>query len=304
LAPPRPSSTASHAAAGPPADDVPPRLDAVQQRILDSLRREGIAVLAFSDLFGEELWRAAAAEIEPFAVAVAEETRSTANAPSHKDDVIVRRFAREREGSPVLTLDSPWLRFAASEALLDVVNAYRGRWMKLFYLDHWYTVPFAVAEERVGSQRWHRDPEEEHIVKVFVYFSDVDVDAGPFEYVRGSASGLRYGDLWPWGVPERYPPQEEFERAVPPQDRLALTGSTGTMIVVDTGGFHRGGFARMNPRVLATCSYIDLEADPHPASSFAVKRKRNPKLRRQRSFGVDFAGRKDALPPQVRFALD
>ena len=117
---------------------------------------------------------------------------------------------QESGSKPAFSIDSPWLRIAASELLLDVVNSYRERLTRLFYLDNWFTVPYPGAGQRVASQRWHRDPEDEHIVKVFVYFSDVDEEAGPFEYVRGSSAGGRYGDLWAVG---RRPPLPARRRA-------------------------------------------------------------------------------------------
>jgi hypothetical protein len=77
-----------------------------------------------------------------------------------------------------------------------------------------------TAPDRVGdSQRWHRDPEDDHIVKMFIYFSDVDEEAGPFEYVRDSAAGGKYGDVFPWGQGHRYPSAAELEEAVDPDDR-------------------------------------------------------------------------------------
>ena len=124
------------------------------------------------------------------------------------------------------------------------------------------------------------------VVKVFVYFSDVDEEAGPFEYVRSSSTGGRHGDLWSWADGQRYPPAEEFEATVPSEDRLTMTGPAGTMIICDTGGFHRGGFARTKPRILSISSYVPPE------------RKEG-----KRRFDVDFAGGEEALLPQVRFAL-
>jgi hypothetical protein len=138
----------------------------------------------------------------------------------------------------------------------------------------------------VASQRWHRDPEDEHVVKVFVYFSDVDEEAGPFEYVRGSTAGGRYGHLWPWGDGPRYPPADELEASVAAEDRLAVTGSAGTVILCDTGGFHRGGFARTKPRILSIATFL-----------------RRDRKEGRRRFTVDFAGREDELAPQVLAAL-
>ena len=266
-----------------------PQLNDVQQRTLHSLRTDGIAVLRFQDLFGGELWDEAVADIEPFIRETEQTPRDLGDRQADKEEVIVRRFFEKRgkDGDRVIfSLQSPWLRYAASPLLLDIVNAYAAEPRRLFYLDNWFTVPYPSASERVASQRWHRDPDDEHVVKVFVYFSDVDDEAGPFEYVRSSFSGGRHGELWPWGKGNRYPPPEEFDAAVPPEDRLTITGPAGTMIVCDTGGFHRGGFARTRPRILSVSSYLPTEH-----------------RKGERRFDVDFAGDEEALPPQVRFAL-
>jgi hypothetical protein len=50
------------------------------------------------------------------------------------------------------------------------------------------------------------------------------------------------------------PPEDEIERAVASGDRVVMTGPAGTMFFCDTGGFHRGGFAKRMPRVLAMWS--------------------------------------------------
>jgi hypothetical protein len=158
----------------------------------------------------------------------------------------------------------------------------------LFYVDNWYTVPYPNAGERVASQRWHRDPEDEHVVKLFVYLSDVDDGAGPFEYVRGSATGGRYGDLWPWQRQGLTAISDELEDAVAPEDVLTMRGPAGTIVLCDTGGFHRGGFARTAPRILSVATYLT------PGLKGKWGRRR---------FDVDFEGREDALSEAARTAL-
>jgi hypothetical protein len=281
----------------PPSADVStfesPVLNDVQQQVADALREDGIAVVGFEDLLGRELWHAAVTDIEPFIRETTEATSDTGDRPAGKEEVIVRRFfdraaggATEGGRTPRFSIDDPWLRIAASPLLIDVVNSYQERGTRLFYLDNWFTVPYPNAEKRVASQRWHRDPEDEHVVKVFIYFSDVDGDAGPFEYIRSSAAGGRYGDLFPWGGRHRYPPPGELEAVIAPEDMLTMTGPAGTILFCDTGGFHRGGFARTKPRILSIATY--LQGD----------RKRD-----KRRFEVDFAGRQASLPPQVLAAL-
>ena len=71
---------------------------------------------------------------------------------------------------------------------LDIVNGYTNQARKLTYVDNWYTVPY--PKRRSGSPRsaGTATPDDDHIVKMFIYFSDVDEEAGAFEYVRDSAA--------------------------------------------------------------------------------------------------------------------
>jgi hypothetical protein len=254
---------------------------AVQEELLDALRRDGLAIASFPDLFGEELWAAALAHVAPF-VAEQRDARATlGDKPEDKDDFIVRRY--EHSGDP-FSFDEPWLRAGLSDSMLGVVNAYRDAQTKLFYLDNWFTPPFPGADGRIKSQRWHRDPEEEHVVKVFLYLVDVDEETGPFEYVKGSPTGMRHGDIRPWRDGDLHPPDEEIA-ALPADDRVAMTGPAGTMFFCDTGGFHRGGFARAKPRVLSMWSFV------------------SPDYRKRRRFEVDLAGREAELSADARAAL-
>ena len=263
----------------------PPELTAVQQRVLDAFRTDGIAVARFQELFGEGLWNAARADIEPFVEEI--KARRFGELPAGKEEVIVRRFyKRDGDGAMRFSLSDPWLRIAASDTMLGIVNGYCGQPTWLYYLDNWFTVPYPQADTRVASQRWHRDPEDALIVKVFVYFSDVDEEAGPFEYIRSSAAGGRYGDLFAWGEGHRYPPPEELEGSIEPEDRLTMTGPAGTVIFCDTAGFHRGGFARTRPRILSISTFL------RPGVKKGASR-----------FEVDLEGREDDLSPQVRAAL-
>ena len=209
-----------------------------------------------------------------------------------KKKFLIRRYERGKSKLPVepaiLASDGPWLRYAAGDALLGVVNAYRGVMTKLVDFDQWYTLPVGEEGDRVDSQQWHRDPEDQHVVKVFLYFSEVDDEAGPFEYIPSSAEGGKYGEVFPWGkASPRYPPTEELERLIPASERIRATGPVGTMVVCDTSGFHRGGFARSKPRILSTHTYVN--------------KKITAERPERRKFTVDW--RDGELSEQTRFAL-
>jgi hypothetical protein len=265
-------------------------LSETQQQLLDHLRRDGIAIVPFDELFNDDrLWARLEADIGDFAGRSAERVPELLARDDDKA-YIARRFVARRAGDAKppkwkFALTDPWLTLGLSNEILGMVNAYRGEQTHLIDLDNWYTIPDPSADERIESQRWHRDPWDNHIVKVFIYFSDVDEQAGPFEYVRGSAAGGRYGDLWPW-VPEGvYPPDDEFEAAIPAEDRLTVTGPAGTVIVCDTSGFHRGGAASAKPRVLSYHTYVSAPT------------------RKSRRFKVDWGDGGYALSPAARFAI-
>src|SRR2546428_6860905 len=208
------SDDAPIAAAPVVVDFARPELNDVQQRALAALRRDGIVVLRFHDLLGEKLLREAVAEIEGFVRSAEAKAQTVGDRPVKKESLIISRFDRIGRGrklpKPTFPLENVWVRVGTSELLLDIVNSYRERFLRLCYLDNWFTIPYPRTEERVLSQQWHRDPEDEHVIKVFLYLSDVDAHAGPFEYIRSSATGGRYGGLWPWGESKRYPPSDSL----------------------------------------------------------------------------------------------
>lgn len=243
-----------------------PRLNDLQRQLVQDMRRRGIAVAPFQELVGDTgLWDALRADIEAFAKeAAASVGNGHPGQPSKKKDYYFSRWAARhlRPEPRSIPIEDPWLSFGLSSRVLDVVNGYRGLWTNLLAFDNVYTVPFRDIDQRVGSQNWHRDPEDLHVVKVFVYFSDVDDEAGPFEYIAGSAKGGPYGDVWPWHIrgKNNYPPAGELERLVPPSERISVKGPAGTIIFCDTSGFHRGGFARSKPRTLSNHTYVSPAA--------------------------------------------
>jgi hypothetical protein len=277
-----------------------PALDDDQREIVDSLRAEGLAVVPFSKLFDDALWNDLAASSADFAQETENELRKEEEAPSEavlkarkkgsKKQYLRRSYA---PGPVDLPLDNPWMRLGVSPRMLDIVNTYLELWSKLSYVDQWYTVPMMDAEsDRIASQRWHRDYNDQYLVKVFLYMNDVDEGSGPFEYVpRSHIGGDRYGDVFPWEPfgEDLYPPSEELQRRIPPDATKLLTAPRGTMIFCDTTGFHRGGFATENRRIMGVYNYVSQ-------ASLASLSERN--------FTLDAEKLPPGTPEQVRFALE
>ena len=235
----------------------PPVLDETQQRIVDRLREEGFATLPLSELVRDAaVWRELEADAAHF---VAETEAELAREEEGGEPALRRRQGKEfvvrKYGWDVeLGLDDPWLRLGTNPRLLDIANAYLELWSKLEYVDVWYTLP-AGGDERRSSQRWHRDFNDRHLLKAFLYLVDVDEETGPFEYVPRSAPGGELEALWPWRpLGENYPPEGELEAQID-GGAVTSTAAKGTLIFCNTSGFHRGGFARGRPRVLATFTW-------------------------------------------------
>lgn len=263
-----------------------PELDAVQRRIVSEVEAEGFSTMPFGELFpGDGLWGEIEAQRDSF-------VRTTeADLAAGGDQVRVRAgkefVVRLHSYGVELGPDDPWLRAATSPRMLYVANAYLRMWSKLEYLDVWYSVPQPASAERVSSQRWHRDYNDKHLLKAFLYLVDVDEEMGPFQYIPGSQPGGRYADAWSWKpLGQNYPTEEELESRIPASAVHTFTAPQATLIFCNTAGFHRGGFSTTSPRVLATVTYSS------PASLASLT---------ERSF--DYAGSFEELDAPTRFAL-
>jgi hypothetical protein len=267
----------------------PPLLDPVQTGIVEELREQGYAVVPLSELVPDpETWTELDAEATRFITEteweLAREREGGDSALRRRPgkEFVVRKYAYDVQ----LGLDDPWLRLGLNKRLLDISNTYLGMWTKLEYIDVWYT-PAADESERKSSQRWHRDFNDRHLLKAFLYLVDVDEETGPFEYVPRSAPGNELDHLWPWRpLGENYPPDDELAAKIEGK-AVSFVAPKGTVIFCNTSGFHRGGFASGKPRTLATVTYSS------PASLASL-------TERNYEFGSDAA---NGLGPEQRYAL-
>lgn len=263
-----------------------PSLDETQRRVVQELHDSGYALLTADRLFSPEMWQAVQDEGAEFVGATVHGLEGDGELRKREGkDFLVRKY----DVGGVLGLDNPWLSACTSRRLLDIANEYLQLWSKLEYVDLWYSLPVGESAERKASQIWHRDFDDSHLLKVFLYLSDVDEKSGPFEYVPGSHPGGRLAGVHPWapmGVGRIS--DKELAKFVEVGDVRTFTAPKGTLIFCNTSGLHRGGFVEANPRVLAAVTYCS------PASLHSLT-ERNYSL----APGTDTRG----LDPAVRYAL-
>lgn len=98
---------------------------------------------------------------------------------------------------------------------------------------------------------FHADPNSPKFLKYFFYLNDVDLNGGPFCYVRGSHHERFRG----WRSKYRWT-HEEIARVYGEERIVHLTANRGDMVIADTNGFHRGTKVRSADRLMLTIDYV------------------------------------------------
>lgn len=117
----------------------------------------------------------------------------------------------------------------------------------------WWSAP--TKDEQLQSraaQLYHFDMDRLKFIKFFIYLTDVGPDNGPHCYIRGShkrkpSELLKDARLSDEEVLQHYSPDDFFE----------LTGSSGTILAVDTRGLHKGKPLVAGDRLIFQVQFAD-----------------------------------------------
>ena len=182
----------------------------------------------------------------------------------------VRPDTRELVTSDADLVEQPEpMRFGLTRALLDLAEVYMG--LPVNYLG--VNVKREVANGVHGGTRmWHRDPEDERMLKVIVYLSDVGDDCGPFEAVDAVRTERATRDMdYRWGTVRS---EEDLAKVVPPAERLRGTGPRLTAIFADPARcLHRAVPPTGRDRYSMTYSYLSRRAYFCFAESLELQRR-------------------------------
>ena len=134
-------------------------------------------------------------------------------------------------------------KYCLNEEVAIACAKYLGMIPKLTSFKIWRSHQTEVAE-RTFSQNWHRDYNEYQMIRIFIYFNDVNKNNGAGEYVTGTHYlGDSYNKLQDSedGV-SRYSTEEQVTKEFESNRLVIAEGTAGTMYFVDTAGLHRGGY--------------------------------------------------------------
>lgn len=238
-----------------------PELSDAAARVLDDLNRTGIAITTVDRLPGvSDSFIELSEAIESLEKEWAERIE---HSRAEADDHLIGRktFILELLGRrPRLDSQSTFARFALQREILSIANSYFGMFTQLRYYNVWHTLTTTSPPRE--SQLWHHDREDHLILKLFVYYTDVDDGAGAITYAPGTH---RKGSVRK--TPESFIENgvrrcmdEQLAKVVPKEKWISGAGPKGVMVFADTRGYHKGGLARTNERIMFTCMFTSPTA--------------------------------------------
>ncbi len=251
-----------------------PNLNAVQQRIIKDLCEKGIAIAHITDLFDDAV----------LAALMSDFTKMKSEQKQRQEPT--KRFLTSFIKLPaVINTEDNFIKFILDPKIVDIAHSYLGMQSKFYCYTLNTTTPVKEGERPQQSQRWHRDPQDKKICKLFLYLSDVDENSGPFMYLTHSAYGMKYGNLFAQQPPiGYYPPNGAVEKNINPKDIHVCTGTKGTIIFADTAGLHKGGYATQKDRTMVTAGFrpphsVTDSRVIYPESSNCYQLTPGPKMR-------------------------
>ena len=248
-----------------------PKLNFEQKRILDEIINKGICITDFDNLFGskeKELWDEADAHVRSFTdnssvLELAKRITECENfnldsefASSFKPSLISYRTFKKNK----IYASEKAFQIYLNKKILDIANSYHEMMSKIRNVALWYNPPITKNNIGIkkGSQLWHRDQEDENILKCFIYYSDVYEGSGPTEYIKYSKVKPigKYSKILPYPSSSGYPGEHIVESTVDSKDIVKALGPRKSIVFLDTNGFHRGGYVTKNRRILTMATFL------------------------------------------------
>lgn len=131
------------------------------------------------------------------------------------------------------------------DLILTTLTNYFQAPFKLDYVSCWWSFNHKF-KKREKTQKFHRDIDNFNFAKVFLYMNDIDLNAGPHQFVK-------YSHLTKFEKKISKKKLEESE--IDTQNIFTFTGKAGDAIIANTFGVHRGMEPTHNDRLIMVMSY-------------------------------------------------
>jgi ectoine hydroxylase-related dioxygenase (phytanoyl-CoA dioxygenase family) len=147
-------------------------------------------------------------------------------------------------------------KMIADPVFVNVAQAYFRAAPSLKDLNVWWSAVMGGKPDSNSAQMFHFDYDATPIwLKFFIYVTDVTAETGPHVYVRGShrMQQPRMREMLSRGYVRIS--DEEIEQVFGSQNVIELTGLKGTVIAVDTLGYHKGKAPQSGARLVAQLEF-------------------------------------------------
>lgn len=248
--------------------DAAIKLNDEQKRVLSDIQANGIAFTSIDSLFGNtKTWEDGLKEYKNFEDhAPVQELISDVKLCQNFDKD--PKFAGKHVPSKITydaffgSLDSEKAvsKILMNDKILEIAWSYYETACKLRNPLMWINPSINTnnISGRKGSQLWHRDQEDSSILKCFVYYSNIDEQTGATEYLPKSCAHFNNNQfsVHPFPFSSGYPNQKFFQDKIMDGSSTIANGKAGTIVFLDTNGFHRGGFVQKGQRHISMCTFI------------------------------------------------
>jgi len=234
-----------------------PKLNSVQQQLLNDIKRDGVAKVNADALISKEILERLRNEFDEFqALDKIKEALKNHDTSAINKDHLYKQFNLRASSLKSYDFKSAIMQLGFDGIIGDIASHYFNEQAILRYTDYWLSLP-VEGSERSNSQQWHRDPEDQKIFKVFIYLNDVSKENGAFEYIKGSHVEGPYNEIFPYDDVHKnnYPSEKELKELIPSDAFTTCEVPAYTLVICDTHGFHRGGYCINDNRELMTLMY-------------------------------------------------
>lgn len=238
------------------ASQLSPKPEAAAMALAAALRRDGIIVSRAPDVFARS-GEALIADVGRAAHRLWEQEKSG----QRREETAARQDAYAAAGKDyrasligeLLDVNDPFVRLALDPTVLNAVQRYLGMRPFLRDISLWWDRPTEGPPKE--TQLWHEDGDDVLNVKMFVYFTNVTADGGPFCFIPGTHPlGARH-PLAPERDTHGRATDEQMGRVMPPDAWRVYTGSSGTTVLCDTCGWHKGLKPKRDERLMLVVHY-------------------------------------------------
>jgi len=223
------------------------QLSEVQKKILNDLNQNGFA--SADSLFD-------ISDLSPLESYLSKKAKQVEKAKleqlsNHKDFWVRLSDSDFIQG---MTTEHPLVKLSLKKEVLEVIAGYFKRAGFLEYLLLTYSVP--SHQPLKASQLWHQDHDNNRMLKLFFYLSDVESEAdGPFTLLPKKANSLIKNSFFP-----RHLPDAEVNSQFPLTQAVKIHGRQFSAFLVDTSVcYHMGSrVAEGHSRLMSTSLYVTL----------------------------------------------